>query len=382
LSIFKFLRDIVSVGLENAISLQGGMEYLVNRTNNTTKTMSIKLEITLGELSSGIKKIGDKYIKIVPITFLTDFTLAISDNDLGFIIVEDHLVYKNSIHDYIGVDNMIETAKGLLEFHNIADEITRSFTTTNPINLTLEDIFPPIFESINYDNEINKKHLFIENSYNTFAPNSVNKALQDISIYDLDSLKENTTTQIVGKRTLEDNGENIAIVLNKILKSSEKKRELINYIKYVLPFVEDIDVEKILDKGLHIVLKEKYSEKDYVPSYLLSSGTMTIIALIVALFFENEKFIFLEEPGGKVHPFLIVRLMELIKEASNKTQIFITTHNPEIVKYAGIENVFGMVRDTRGNSFIHKLSMKDEVLKFLENEIGLDELFVQNLLSK
>jgi len=30
LEIFRFLRDLVTYGLENAISLQGGMEYLTN----------------------------------------------------------------------------------------------------------------------------------------------------------------------------------------------------------------------------------------------------------------------------------------------------------------------------------------------------------------
>lgn len=41
--IFKFLREIVNYGLNNAISLQGGVEYLRNFSVKDTNNLSIKI---------------------------------------------------------------------------------------------------------------------------------------------------------------------------------------------------------------------------------------------------------------------------------------------------------------------------------------------------
>ena len=45
-SIFKFLRDIVTSGLDNAISMQGGIEYLRNMNIGASKDLSIKISST------------------------------------------------------------------------------------------------------------------------------------------------------------------------------------------------------------------------------------------------------------------------------------------------------------------------------------------------
>ncbi|MDW8290941.1 MAG: AAA family ATPase, partial [Armatimonadota bacterium] len=42
--LFRFLRDIARMGLENAISLQGGAEYLLNRSIGTAEPLEVELE--------------------------------------------------------------------------------------------------------------------------------------------------------------------------------------------------------------------------------------------------------------------------------------------------------------------------------------------------
>lgn len=71
----------------------------------------------------------------------------------------------------------------------------------------------------------------------------------------------------------------------------------------------------------------------------------------------------------------------MMKDASERKQIIITTHNPEIVKYAGIENILLISWDTDGFSTITRPSEKKELKSFLENEMGIEELYVQNLLE-
>jgi len=70
-----------------------------------------------------------------------------------------------------------------------------------------------------------------------------------------------------------------------------------------------------------------------------------------------------------------------MKEASQHKQIIVTTHNPEIVKYADLEDILLIARDNEGLSTISRPAEKEEIKTFLKNEIGIEELYVQNLLG-
>ena len=74
-------------------------------------------------------------------------------------------------------------------------------------------------------------------------------------------------------------------------------------------------------------------------------------------------------------------MVDMMKDASKKKQIIITTHNPEIVKYAGLENLLLISRDKEGFSTISRPKDNKRVKTFMQNELGLDELYVQNLLE-
>ncbi|MPN13419.1 hypothetical protein SDC9_160740 [bioreactor metagenome] len=250
------------------------------------------------------------------------------------------------------------------------------------MNISIDDIVPIFFTDkddifIQYN-----KHLFLENSYYMPYPCNIHKVLSELPIYDLDPLQGPAISLISGRSQLTENGENIAIVLRRILSNTETSRQFFNYIKHVLPFVEDIAVERLLDKHLQIKVREQYAPNEFLPASLMSNGSVTLISIIIALFFENKKISIFEEPGGRVHPYLISKIIDMMKDASESMQIFLTTHNPEIVKYAGLSNIFYLLRDKDGYSVISHISNKEEIAEFMKNEIGLEELFVQNLLSK
>ncbi|HII98688.1 MAG TPA: ATPase, partial [Methanoregula sp.] len=67
--------------------------------------------------------------------------------------------------------------------------------------------------------------------------------------------------------------------------------------------------------------------------------------------------------------------------AAEKKQVMVTTHSTEVVKYATLDDILLISRDSEGYSVISRPGDKDEVKAFLENEIGIEELYVQNLLG-
>ncbi|MDT7880135.1 MAG: AAA family ATPase, partial [Candidatus Hydrothermia bacterium] len=202
-----------------------------------------------------------------------------------------------------------------------------------------------------------------------------------IGIYDFEAKLIKETASFVSSYDLEEDGSNIAFVIENILSDKAKRKTLLNLISYVLDFIEGISTERSNFKDfVFLKVKEKFSN-DYIPSYLLSDGTIRIIALIVALYFENKNILIFEEPEINIHPSLLSIVIDLFKESSNEKQILITTHNPEFLKYIDLDDIIVISRNKDGFSVIKRLNEIEDIKFFLKNEIGVDELFVENLLK-
>ena len=198
--------------------------------------------------------------------------------------------------------------------------------------------------------------------------------------FHLDKAKEETS--ILCKAELEENCENLALVLNSILDDEEKAGVFSNRMRDVLPFIDKISIDKSFDKSLLFKVKETFHNDSFIPGFLLSDGTISVTAILIALFFEKKPVIAFEEPEQGVHPSLIAKIMQYFYEASQKKQIFITTHSPEVLKHLQhISDLVLVSRNKKGFAELVKPADKEMVKAFLDNDLGIDELFIQNLLD-
>ena len=150
-----------------------------------------------------------------------------------------------------------------------------------------------------------------------------------------------------------------------------------------MPFISDLEVDNFVDRSIIFKLKEKYSD-EYLAASFISDGTINLITLIIALYFEKNtinNLTIIEEPERNMHPSLISGMVDMMKDASIEKQIIITTHNPELLKRIGLESLFLISRDKEGYSKIINPDEKEEIKLFLKNDIGIEELFIQNLLG-
>jgi len=177
-----------------------------------------------------------------------------------------------------------------------------------------------------------------------------------------------------------EDGSNVALVLNKLLQDKEKRRRFLNLSHALLPFVEDLDVDRFAGESLFVKLQESYAEDTYLLASLLSDGTIKVVALLIALYFDDRPVVAFEKPATSLHSKLISQLMQMMREASEEKQIFLTTHNPELIRHVDLDNICLVSRDADGFSQITKPANKKEVRIFLENDLGIEDLFVQNLL--
>ncbi|MBK8442668.1 MAG: hypothetical protein IPL35_04255 [Sphingobacteriales bacterium] len=94
---------------------------------------------------------------------------------------------------------------------------------------------------------------------------------------------------------MEENGENLALVLKRILDDEEKAGVFSNLMRDVLPFIDKISIDKSFDKSLLFKVKETFHNDSFIPGFLLSDGTISVTAILIALFFEKKPVIAFEE---------------------------------------------------------------------------------------
>lgn len=380
IQIFKFLEDIVRHGLANAISIQGGIEYLRNIDIASKEDLSIEIGFE-PELPWRIFRRRD--IALRPRQFCYQFSLQFGKKGPGFQVAEDKATLKADAlkieatkKGRHGKEDII--GQGEIVFSRSDDRLKIILGFPAEVNIREEDLLPPFLR----EEKVPSRSLLVEGPLHYLYPlRYPETSLFDASIYDFDPRLPKKAVPITGKMELEEDGSNLAIVLKNIIEDRASKRKFTNLLSDLLPFVEGLEVEKFADKSLLFKLREKYFGSKYVPASLISDGTINITAIIVALYFTPNRLTIIEEPERNIHPYLLSRIISMVKDGARSKQIILTSHNPEIVKHAGVENLVLISRNAAGFSCVRRPSENSQVQKFLESEMGVEELYVQNLLD-
>jgi len=377
IQIFKFLRDIAKYGLNNAISLQGGVEYLRNTNIGAKQPFSFRILYVLEEKREDV--IGLK--ETLPVTFepyevLYEFALTFAEQGEGFEITRDLLVITGTFA-LPGASGENTRGMGSLSLSRSDDSISYQVTPPDEMNLRDEEIFPHYFQR----HKLPPAWLIMNLTLPVPGIPPLERIFRGMKVFDFDPWLLKRAVPIMGKTELEKDGSNLAIVIKNILEDPAKKAEFLTLIHDTLPFVEDVEVEKFMDMSLFLKLKEVYSRNKYLPASVVSDGTINIMALIIALYFEKRPVTVIEEPERNIHPYLISRLVEMLKDASRTKQVIVTTHNPEMVKHVDLGDLLLISRDKEGFSRVVRPGTKKEIRAFLEHDIGIEELFIQNLLG-
>jgi len=370
--ILRFFRDIARHGIGNAISLQGGAEFIKNARfpEEIPTELAVIFENDLGVLSGVRDTEGGRHT----LTFNEiEYRFALLIRDGTYEIVTDTLRLACScspeIHTGKGGD-------GELMITHTDDGVFFDLRTPEGIRIEISEIIPPYLQS----NTPRTGTLLIENPLLVPMP-GFQRFFSDIAIYDFDPRSPRKAIPLTGRSDLEEDGSNLALVLRTILADPEKKRRLANLMHDLLPFIHDIDVRRFMDSSIYFTITERYGDDLTLPSSVISDGTINVINLIVALYFEEKPFIVIEEPEKNIHPYLIARVVSMVADAASGKQILITTHNPGIVRYADVEVILLISRDKDGFSQVVRPALREEVRTFLKNEVGIEELYIQNLLG-
>jgi predicted ATPase len=127
---------------------------------------------------------------------------------------------------------------------------------------------------------------------------------------------------------LEPDGSNLGLVLNRLRREPPVKKRLLDALRALYDGIDDFDT--LIEGGtVQVFLHEG---RITVPATRLSDGTLRYLCLLALLCHPNPPpLLCIEEPELGLHPDVLPTLADLLKEASERTQLIVTTHSDELV---------------------------------------------------
>ncbi len=162
-----------------------------------------------------------------------------------------------------------------------------------------------------------------------------------------------------------ENGSNLGLFLNN-LQHQIGNRKIIEYLKKFYEVAEELSV-RIYGGTVQIFIREEGLSQP-IPANRLSDGTLRYLFLMALLLDPTPPpLICLEEPEIGLHPDILPTIAEMLIEASQRTQLIVTTHSDALISALSEypESVLVCERDEKG-SHLRRLE-PDKLKDWLEN---------------
>jgi predicted ATPase len=221
---------------------------------------------------------------------------------------------------------------------------------------------------------------------NQYSNSSLFKAIRKVNVYDF--VPTYLSSKISSSSSMDRTGQGIAnTLLDILLANRDSFDELQERLTQLVPNIKKIVLPRGENQTFSLELVDRYSEH-HIPASDISDGTLRILAFLTALYQENTpSIICFEEIENGVHPWLLHKMIELLKIVSTEgitgkpVQVLITTHSPVLLNYVEPYQVRAVELDKEGKTQVHKLPVDSvRFQKALEAYDGLlGELWFTNV---
>jgi predicted ATPase len=201
----------------------------------------------------------------------------------------------------------------------------------------------------------------------------------------LDAAEMRSPSPPGGQAKMELNGSNLPYVVR-----SFKRRDPILFEQWVrhvalaVEGLESVDVrEREEDRSLVLEATFKGRHLDPVPSWMLSDGTLRLMALTLLSYAatDNDLDVYLiEEPENGLHPLAIQVAYEALSQSPVQTQILCATHSPIVLAHVALDQALVFRRAAEGYSIVRRGPEIPE-LESWSGRVNLSDLFVTGVLA-
>ena len=195
------------------------------------------------------------------------------------------------------------------------------------------------------------------------------EALSRIRIYREWSLGRDSPLRLPQKADLpndflQEDGKNLALVLNRFQGEPAVKRRLLDALSKFYEGITDFHV-KIEGSTVQLFLEEG---DVVIPATRLSDGTLRYLCLLAVLCHpQPPPLICIEEPELGLHPDILPTVSKLLLEASERSQLIVTTHSDMLVDALTNEWWSIVVCEKRDGQTVMRRLDEEKMAAWLEN---------------
>ena len=184
------------------------------------------------------------------------------------------------------------------------------------------------------------------------------------------------------EKFMKTDGSNLAEILKQEFKTREELLNIIEKVKYVLPYLTDIQTSVTTDITDSIFLEMTENGRFKIPGWLLSSGTVRILAMLTALNKKNPSpVLFIEEIENGLDPRTINLLLSEIQANMDITQFIITTHSPYFLDLLDLSHIILVEKDKETGTTFDRPE-NDETLKGWKDKFSPGQLYLMDRMGK
>lgn len=188
--------------------------------------------------------------------------------------------------------------------------------------------------------------------------------------------RKSQTTEFLSGRLKED-GSNLNQVLLSLRKNSATRKEILEALAELNPAITEFNVDVQANQSLLYIEEDGHP----VPASRISDGLLRMLCLMAILLDPDAKgTICLEEPEVGLHPDAILLLAKMLKEASSRCQVIVTTHSEVLVDCFSDEPESIVVCERENGSTTMRRLEAEPLKKWLE-EYSLAQLWSKGVLG-
>lgn len=211
--------------------------------------------------------------------------------------------------------------------------------------------------------------------------------LSSFTVYHFHDTSENSPMRgdcpINDNEYLRDNGSNLAACLYSLMQTDEKTFRLIEgVVRSIAPYFKCFKLRPDVNNSGRIRLEWEEQDSDmYLDGYSFSDGTLRFIALATLLLQSRKpEVVIIDEPELGLHPAAINKLAELVKNASLKSQIILSTQSTNLVNCFEVKDII-VVDRIGGQSVFRHLSAEELEVWLNEYDLSIGDLWEKNLIG-
>lgn len=159
------------------------------------------------------------------------------------------------------------------------------------------------------------------------------------------------------------------------------------WVQHVAAAVEGLEAIRVREReeDRHLVLEAKFSgeHQQAVPSWLLSDGTLRVLALTLLSYAATEDDLdtyLIEEPENGLHPLAIQVVHETLSTPPANAQVLCATHSPIFLAQTDLEHALVFRRASEGYAIVRRAPELPELREWT-GRVNLSDLFVTGVLA-